>query len=33
VVQISCLLGYPRPGRVGGHAQDVDAAGGKLDHE
>jgi hypothetical protein len=26
-------LGHPRPGRARRHAQDVDAAGGKLDHE
>jgi hypothetical protein len=31
--QVAGLLGHPRPGRVGGDAQDVDAAGGKLDHE
>ena len=31
--QVAGLLGHPRPGRARRHAQDVDAAGGKLDHE
>ncbi len=31
--QVAGLLGHPRPGRAGGHAQDVDTTGSKLDHE
>ena len=31
--QVAGLLGHPRPGRAGRHAQDVDTAGSKLDHE
>jgi hypothetical protein len=31
--QVAGLLGRPYPGRVGGHPEDVDPAGGKLDHK
>ncbi len=31
--QVPGLLGHPRPGRIGGHAEDVYPAGGKLQHE
>lgn len=31
--QVPGLLRHPRSGWVGGDAQDVDGAGGKLDHE
>jgi transposase len=31
--QVAGLLGHPRPGRVGGHAEDVHPAGGKLQHQ
>jgi hypothetical protein len=31
--QVTGLLGHPRPGRVGGHPEDVDPAAGNLDHK
>jgi hypothetical protein len=31
--QIACLLGHPGAGRVGGHPDHVDLAGGELDEE
>lgn len=31
--QIAGLLSYPQPGRIGRYPENVDPAGGKLDHE